>query len=265
MNVPCGLIQDLLPLYYDEVCSQESRSLVEEHLAECPACRQWLADLQTETPLPEEAEEAAALKEVQTTWKKNRKRARWKGAVIALVAIFFATCPLWLTIHKGTDVPSENIQISQTCQLEDGTIVFHLYIDDGKTLDTMDLDFAEDGSAYFTPKQALLEPKRTSEDGLFNTYLAFNVTQDTSNINEKANLTFTGDPPAVYVGTPEDRVLVWEKGMDLPPATPAIEEMMAEIYPSYAAFCSSTFDWVSYNETLKELFGNEMAGKEALP
>ena len=53
--------------------------------------------------------------------------------------------------------------------------------------------------------------------------------------------------------------------MDLPPATPAIEEMMAEIYPSYAAFCSSTFDWVSYNETLKELFGEEMAGKEALP
>lgn len=173
--------------------------------------------------------------------------------------------PLWLTIHKGTDVPSENIQISQTCQLEDGTIVFHLYVDDGKTLDTMEIDVAEDGSAYFTLKQALLEPKRTSEDGLFNTYLAFNVTQDTSNINEKAKLTFTGDPPAVYVGTPEDRVLVWEKGMDLPPATPAIEEMMAEIYPSYWEFCSSTFDWVSYNETLKELFGNEMAGKEALP
>ena len=62
------------------------------------------------------------------------------------------------------------------------------------------------------PKQALLEPKRTSENGLFNTYLAFNVTQDTANINEKAKLTFTGDPPAVYVGTPEDRVLVWEKG-----------------------------------------------------
>ena len=77
MNVPCGLIQDLLPLYYDEVCSQESRSLVEEHLAGCPACRQRLADLQTETPLPEEAEEAAALKEVQTTWKKTRNQARW--------------------------------------------------------------------------------------------------------------------------------------------------------------------------------------------
>ena len=64
MNVPCGLIQDLLPLYYDEVCSQESRSLVEEHLAECPACRQRLADLSAPLPTPEEKEETAALKEV---------------------------------------------------------------------------------------------------------------------------------------------------------------------------------------------------------
>ena len=149
------------------------------------------------------------------------------------MAIFFATCPLWLTIHKGTDVPSENIQISQTCQLEDGTIVFHLYIDDGKTLDTMEIDFAEDGSAYFTPKQALLEPKRTSEDGLFNTYLAFNVTQDTSNTNEKVNLTFTGDPPAVYVGDARGPRSSLGKGDGPPPATPAIEEMMAEVYPSY--------------------------------
>ena len=161
-----------------------------------------LADLQTETPFQRKQRKLQPSRKFKPPGKKNRKRARWKGAVIALVAIFFATCPLWLTIHKGTDVPSENIQISQTCQLEDGTIVFHLYIDDGKTLDTMELDVAEDGSAYFTLKQALLEPKRTSEDGLFNTYLAFNVTQDTANINEKAKLTFTGDPPAVYVGTP---------------------------------------------------------------
>ena len=76
---------------------------------------------------------------------------------------------------------TEFLQVDSAQRVEDGTIVFHLYIDDGKTLDTMEIDVAEDGSAYFTPKQALLEPKRTSENGLFNTYLAFNVTQDTSN------------------------------------------------------------------------------------
>ena len=38
MNYPCKLIQDLLPLYYDGVCSVESREIIEEHLSECAEC-----------------------------------------------------------------------------------------------------------------------------------------------------------------------------------------------------------------------------------
>ena len=30
MNQPCPMIQDLLPLYVDQICSQESRRAVEE-------------------------------------------------------------------------------------------------------------------------------------------------------------------------------------------------------------------------------------------
>ena len=32
MNQPCPMIQDLLPLYVDQICSQESRRAVEEHV-----------------------------------------------------------------------------------------------------------------------------------------------------------------------------------------------------------------------------------------
>ena len=35
----CGIIQDLLALYHDGVCSPESRAAVEEHLQSCPECR----------------------------------------------------------------------------------------------------------------------------------------------------------------------------------------------------------------------------------
>ena len=35
----CNIIQDLLPLYLDNACSEESRELVEEHLTHCAACR----------------------------------------------------------------------------------------------------------------------------------------------------------------------------------------------------------------------------------
>ena len=49
MKTDCNVIRDLLPLYADEVCSKESRGLVDEHLAECPACTEELARIQSPT------------------------------------------------------------------------------------------------------------------------------------------------------------------------------------------------------------------------
>ncbi len=43
MKINCNVIRDLLSLYADDVCSKESRELVDEHLAECPACAEELA------------------------------------------------------------------------------------------------------------------------------------------------------------------------------------------------------------------------------
>ena len=43
MKISCDIISDLLPLYYDDVCSQSSRKLVEEHLEECEKCKQMLS------------------------------------------------------------------------------------------------------------------------------------------------------------------------------------------------------------------------------
>ena len=37
-KISCDIIQDMLPLYYDEVCSADSRKMIEEHLQECEKC-----------------------------------------------------------------------------------------------------------------------------------------------------------------------------------------------------------------------------------
>lgn len=42
----CEIILDLLPLYADDCCSDESRRLVEHHLASCEGCRTALAAMQ---------------------------------------------------------------------------------------------------------------------------------------------------------------------------------------------------------------------------
>ena len=48
-NVCCDVIQDLMPLYIEHMCSTESRKLVEAHMAECEGCRQVFRGYTDET------------------------------------------------------------------------------------------------------------------------------------------------------------------------------------------------------------------------
>lgn len=45
MKLNCEIIKDLLPLYNDNVCSEESKAAVEEHLKECEPCRTELSKI----------------------------------------------------------------------------------------------------------------------------------------------------------------------------------------------------------------------------
>ena len=51
MKTSCKIIEDLLPMYHDGICSEESSDLIEEHLRECPNCSQILASLRGEIQL----------------------------------------------------------------------------------------------------------------------------------------------------------------------------------------------------------------------
>ena len=45
MRVSCEIIRDILPLYYDKVCSKETCTLVEEHISDCAKCAEELEKL----------------------------------------------------------------------------------------------------------------------------------------------------------------------------------------------------------------------------
>ena len=45
MKITCDVIEDLLPLYVDDVASGDSRTLIEEHLNECESCRKTLENM----------------------------------------------------------------------------------------------------------------------------------------------------------------------------------------------------------------------------
>jgi predicted anti-sigma-YlaC factor YlaD len=39
MKVSCEIIKDLLPLYHDGVCSDDSRVMIDKHLLDCDNCK----------------------------------------------------------------------------------------------------------------------------------------------------------------------------------------------------------------------------------
>ena len=66
MKLSCKVIEDVLPMYYDGVCSEESAALVEEHLKECPHCSHILSELRSDIVTPEKnVDDIKPLKKIQ--------------------------------------------------------------------------------------------------------------------------------------------------------------------------------------------------------
>ena len=81
MKLDCELIQDLLPLYAEGLCSAASRRAVEEHLCECEHCRRLTAPL----PIEEPEDTPNADRAVKKGIKKVRRR--WLSSLIAAVLV----------------------------------------------------------------------------------------------------------------------------------------------------------------------------------
>lgn len=84
MNLNCDIVQDLLPLYEDGICSPASREAVERHLASCSACRtlaEGVRALEPEEPAPAPGEDRAVAK----SFRKVRRR--WLVSLMAALLV----------------------------------------------------------------------------------------------------------------------------------------------------------------------------------
>lgn len=99
MKYNCNVIRDLLPLYADDACSEESRAVVDEHLQECADCGNVLARLrenEIETDLQSEKKDV-----LQYGARKFRRRSATVGsAVSGLFMVPILIC-LLINIFSG--------------------------------------------------------------------------------------------------------------------------------------------------------------------
>jgi len=73
MKITCEIIEDLLPLYYDGVCSENSRECVEEHLTQCASCNETfekMSNVKYDNTLKNERQEVV-LRHTRTIKRKS--------------------------------------------------------------------------------------------------------------------------------------------------------------------------------------------------
>ncbi len=109
-NINCSLIQDLLPLYIEEILSVESKSIVENHLESCEECSRYLEILKEDDSIKVEIDESEINKsgeKILNKIKKSQDRIKYTFILFSMILAvsngyisdgFMSTIPLVIII-----------------------------------------------------------------------------------------------------------------------------------------------------------------------
>ena len=243
MKLSCDVIQDLLPLYHDGVCSKESKRIVEEHIATCAACKDVLHGLKEELA-PDSVDAAEPLSAIGKAWKKSRKTALLKGAVIVTAVFLLLLGSYWgLTQWHRIPIESKNLRVGEVTQVDEGVIHCELGIwDDNDAFGYFKYTLTEDGKLFMTPMRSVItRADRWSDVGFY---------RDFNNLFGLRGIEYGSRATGFYFGTPEDHLVIWEEGMELP----AANEQNKKEWSDYAQKRSEFLEeWFREQKKLEDL------------
>jgi len=226
MNISCEIIKDLLPLYSDDVCSPASRTVIEAHIKECSRCEEFHKSMLEELSYAEqELNESEPIKVISKAWKKDKSKSFTRGMLFSILFCAIAVSAfLVLTQWKIIPVSAELLEISEITKLFDGRISYHLYVNDDRNLNYMKFSALEDGSYYITPVRSIIEKRRPAdEQGLWNNYFILDTGENNGYEKQYEDIS---ESKSFYIGPVGNGKLIWESGMDIPMASPEIEEII---------------------------------------
>lgn len=106
MKISCNIIRDLLPLYAEDLASDDTRAMVEEHLCDCDDCTSVLNTMKMGTPVPMETA-PESLNKVKRIIRRKRILSVM-AAVMTLVTlasfvVSYLFAPFQLTKEQALD------------------------------------------------------------------------------------------------------------------------------------------------------------------
>lgn len=221
----CNIVRDLMPLVLDRVASDESREIVENHIASCEACGRQYEAMKTELPEGTRAayeEEQRKFAEALRTVKKKRLKRRITAIALAFVlcmAAAFGGLYAYDRLYNRYSVAVDNQLYALSCvQLRDGRIV--VSIDDAGIhfdfLTNMD-EHRENGEQilYIYAAAAPIHPERDDRREESKWCMAILAPGEENRIGE------------IRQGKPNSYVTLWSKGEAIPAASEEMEAYFA--------------------------------------
>ena len=231
MNLNCDVIRDLLPLYADEVCSEASKTIVEEHLHSCERCKEELRIMRCGEPNAI-AEEMNAAQAAKKAWKKS-KIVTTEKVLLSVVLLFVLGLMLFYP-DMPMPVFEKDVRVSNVCQLQDGTVYFEWEMTDGTIAAGRGRMIREkDGAYYFVPLRAVIEAHlrwnmAISPETAEKQRVDFEFVRPYGKWSDYDQTVFE-DMTAIYLGWGKNAILLWEQGMELPAASEEIEAEYAKL------------------------------------
>lgn len=204
-KISCDVARDLLPLYCDDVCSQDSRGLVEQHLEECEECSALLEKMKTECRISSEQEECheEMVRDMAWAWRKSVKKSFLKGIFVSLFVCLILLSAYWsLTRMILIAVPDQNVKIAIE-NITDEHVELYLEATDGKKVLSSSSRLTEDGKYYITVERGVIEQKNGAGEnwGGHLKLSRFGRTETGEIVQVKE----------IYYGTAGDNRLIWKE------------------------------------------------------
>ncbi len=112
-KIECAVVQDLLPLYNDEVVSERTAEIVGEHLKECENCSAELEKIKT--PISSEEEKIDTKEKFRRFMKKHRIKQFAIGTLAVAAAVLAFAFMLTIPVAK---IPAKDIEVVKAFRYE---------------------------------------------------------------------------------------------------------------------------------------------------
>jgi len=117
MKISCNIIRDLLPLYAEDLASDDTRAMVDGHLCDCEACQNVLNTMKKGTPVPVETT-PESLNKV----KRIIRRKRILSVMAALLTLITVASAIFTYLFVPFQLTKEQA-LDDFYVREDGAIV----------------------------------------------------------------------------------------------------------------------------------------------